>query len=245
MTHSAEPAATEPAGQPDTDRTARPGMSSAMRGLAPGLLLDVVLPLATYYVLTGLGTGTVAALLLSGLWPLASIALTVARTRRLDGFGLFILVSIGIGALTSALFDDARFVLLKDSAITGGIGVFFLVSLVVMPRPIMFYFGRRFGTDGSPAGLSRWDGYWANPVFRRGQRTMTVIWGLGFLAEAVVRIALGLTLPLDVMVGISAVLPFVVLAGLITWTITYAKRNATAARAAAADAGDDTKPIRD
>lgn len=215
---------------------ARGGFLAAMRGLVPSLFLDVALPLVTYYVLTGQGMGTVLALVLSGLWPLLSIVVTVIRRRRLEAFGLFILVCILIGAATSLLFHDARFVLLKDSAFTGTIGLFFLATMFAR-RPIMFYFGQKFGTDGSPEALARWDGYWTgNAVFRHGQQTMTVVWGLAFVAEALVRVALAFVVPLSIMVAISNIMPFVVVAALIFWTIGYARRNAAASRAAAAAA---------
>jgi hypothetical protein len=57
-------------------------------------------------------------------------------------------------------------------------------------------------------------------------------------AEALLRIVLAYRLSIDTMVVISNVLPYVVLAGLITWTITYGKRQARAAqgRVAAAQA---------
>lgn len=101
----------------------------------------------------------------------------------------------------------------------------------------MFYFGQRFGTDGTASGLARWDGYWtSNAVFRHGQRTMTVVWGLAFVAEALLRVALTFVVPLWAMVAISNVMPFVVLAALIYWTIAYARRNAAASKAAAAAA---------
>lgn len=207
-----------------------------MRGLIPSLVLDVALPLATYYVLASQGMDTVPALVLSGLWPLLSIVVTVVRRRRLEAFGLFVLVCILIGAATSLLFHDARFVLLKDSVFTGAIGVFFLATMLAR-RPIMFYFGQKFGTDGTPEALARWDGYWTgNAVFRRGQRTMTVVWGLALVAEALLRVALAFVVPLSAMVAISNIMPFAVIAALIFWTIGYGRRSAAASRAAAAAA---------
>lgn len=216
----------EPAGHREGSR----GFVDAMKGMLPSLVLDVLLPIVTYYVLSGRGMDPVLALVLSGVWPLASIVASLIRRRRLDEFGVFILVLIILGSLTSLLLHDPRLVLLKDSAFTGILGIVFLATLA-MKRPLTFYFGRKFGTDGSAAGIARWDGFWGDlSVFRRGQRIMTLVWGLALLAEALVRIPLVYVVPLDAMVAISNFLPFVVIAALIFWTISYGKRNATASK---------------
>jgi hypothetical protein len=60
--------------------------------------------------------------------------------------------------VTSLLFRDPTLLLLKDSAFTGIVGVVYLASLL-MRRPLMFYFSRRFATGGSQAALARWDGF--------------------------------------------------------------------------------------
>jgi hypothetical protein len=210
-----------------------PSRRQALLSLVPTMVVDVALPLATYYVLAGVGVPDLWALLLSGVWPVLSSVVSLVRHRRLDEFGVFILVVIVAGALSSVLFDDPRLLLLKSSVFTGVLGIAFLASLFGK-RPLMFYFGRRFGTDGSPAGLARWDGFWDDlSVFRRGQRTMTLVWGLTFVAEAVVRIPLVYLLPVSVGVAVSDILPFVVIAALVFWTVSFAKRNAAASKAQA------------
>lgn len=40
-----------------------------------------------------------------------------------------------------------------QSAVTGLFGLVLLISLL-LPRPVMFYFGRKFGTDGSREGVA-------------------------------------------------------------------------------------------
>lgn len=211
-----------------------PSRKQALLSLVPTMVVDVALPLATYYVLAAAGVPDLWALLLSGIWPVLSSVVSLVRHRRLDEFGVFILVVIVAGALSSVLFDDPRLLLLKSSVFTGVLGIAFLASLFAK-RPLMFYFGRRFGTDGSPEGLARWDGFWDDlSVFRRGQRRMTLVWGLTFVAEAVVRIPLVYLLPVSVGVAVSDILPFVVIAALVFWTVSFAKRNAAASKAQAA-----------
>jgi hypothetical protein len=107
--------------------------------------------------------------------------------------------------------------------VTGLFGVVLIGSLWA-PRPLMFYFGRKFATGGDPARVDWWNGLWQYPGFRRGQRILTLVWGGSFLAEAVVRILLGYTLPVSTMVVISSILPYVVLGLLIFGTVTYGRR---------------------
>lgn len=222
----------------DTTSADQPGRR-ALAGMMPGLLVDVALPIATYYVLAGSGLPAYWALLISGVWPAGKSVLSLIRQRRVDEFSVFILTLIVVGTLSSLLFRDPRLLLLKDSAFTGILGIVYLGSLL-MRRPLMFYFGRKFATDGSPAGLARWDGFWNDlSAFRRGQRVLTGVWGAALLAEALIRIPLTFVVPLNVMVAISNIMPFVVITTLIFWSISYGQRIRTRSRAQAADLAVD------
>jgi hypothetical protein len=76
----------------------------------------------------------------------------------------------------------------------------------------------------SPSHRSRISAIWQYPGFRHAQRLSTTVWGAGFLGEAILRVVLTSLLPVDVMVLITQILPLVVTAGLIAWTISYGKR---------------------
>src|SRR3954452_10293645 len=119
------------------------------------ILLSVVAPIVIYSMLTDRGVGHVPALIISGIGPVVDLVITMLVSRRVDEFSIFVLVLLVIGVVTSLLFDDPRLLLLKESAVTGLFGVVLLGSLLA-PRPLMFYFGRRFATGGrrrrSPGG---------------------------------------------------------------------------------------------
>jgi hypothetical protein len=141
-----------------------------------------------------------------------------------------------IGVVTSLLFDDPRLLLLKESAITGLFGLVLLGSLLA-PRPLMFYFGRRFAGGGQPERIAWWNGLWQYPGFRRSQRVLTAVWGSVLLVEAVLRGVLTYVLTTGTMVVVNNVVPPVVIALLVAFTVTYARRSqAKGARAAAAAA---------
>ncbi|MFC5822415.1 VC0807 family protein [Nonomuraea insulae] len=200
----------------------------------PTVLLGIVAPFVTYGILTDHGVSEVNALLISGVWPAAETGLYFALKRRVDEFGVMILVLLLLGALSMVAYNSTRLLFIKDSAITGVLGLAFLGSLA-LPRPLMFHLGRKFGTDGTPAGLARWNGMWELPGFRRAQYRLTVVWGAGFLLEAAVRVVLAFLLPTATMVLLNSVLPLVVVAALVTYTMSVGRRGR--ARMAAAQAG--------
>ncbi|MGW5684849.1 VC0807 family protein [Nonomuraea sp. NPDC003754] len=217
-----------------TQNKAQGGRGGAVLvNLVPSILFGVVLPFVTYGMLTDRGFAPVTALLLASLWPVGDLVLYLAVKRRVDEFGLMMLVLLLLGALSAVAYNTTELFFVKDSAITGLLGLTFLGSLALR-RPIMFYLGRKFGTDGTPEGLAAWNGLWQYPGFRRTQYLMTTVWGVSFLLEAIVRIPLTYVLPTATMLLVNNVLPIAVVAALVTWTIFMAKRGR--ARSAAATA---------
>jgi hypothetical protein len=194
------------------------------------IVLSVVAPILIYSMLTDRGVGEVPALIISGIGPVVDLVITMAVSRRVDEFSLIVLAFLVLSVLTSLLFDNPRLLLLKESALTGIFGLILLGSLLA-PRPLMFYFGRRFAAQGIPEKVAWWNGLWQYPGFRRTQRVLTLVWGVAWLAEAVLRGVLAFVVPVGTSVVINSVLPPVVTVLLIVFTITYAKRSQARARA--------------
>ncbi|MBT8163609.1 MULTISPECIES: VC0807 family protein [Arthrobacter] len=94
-----------------------------MRTLVRGLAWDVGLPLAVYYVLhLARATDWVALLAATGaagcrlLW-------SALKQHVLNPFAMLMVIIFGLGLVLSFLTGDPRFLLLKDSAITGGLAI--------------------------------------------------------------------------------------------------------------------------
>lgn len=226
-----------PSSATSTHERPRTTGATMIKALAPMVVVDVVLPLATYFLLRETGMGSFWAYLISGVWPLLKLIVGVARTRHVDAFSVLILIFIVLGAVTALVTGDVRTLLVRDSITTGGFGLVCLISLL-FARPLLFYIGRTFATDGSPAGYAWWNGLWQYPTFRSSQRVITAMWGIAYVAESILRIVLAYTIDnLDAVILIMNIVPFVVLAGLIFATIKIATRTregADARRAAAA-----------
>jgi intracellular septation protein A len=156
---------------------------SAIGGWLATIVVNIVLPTATYFALTQTThMADVLALLVSGIWPVLEIAYTVWRQRHVDEFSVFVLIGIVVGIITTVFSGSARAVFLKDSITTGLIGLIMLATLL-FGRPLTFYLGRRFATDGSQVQRAWWNGLWQYPHFRRLQRMLGAVWGVALLGE--------------------------------------------------------------
>jgi len=213
------------------DTPSRPGQGISLRAQLPSLVVNAVAPVVAYQGLTNLGVDSFTALASSAVFPVLGTGWSFARTRRPDIIGVVSLTFILVGVATSLVSGDPRFVLVKDSLMTGVFGVLGLGSLVLVPRPLMFYFGRQFSSAGDPARAAAFESMWQYPQFRAVIRVMTIMWGVGYVTEALVRVGLSFFLPIPVFLIISPLLAFAVTIGLISWTITYA-RTKTRRRAA-------------
>lgn len=215
--------------------TAETAPRQGMQGALPALLFSGILPFVTYQILTRHGVAAVPALSAGALFPVASTLLTWARTRRADVIGIISLCFITVSVATSLLSNNATFVLVKESFMTGLFGLAFLGSLAA-PRPLMFYLGRQFSTHGDPRAMAAWNARWAMPGFRSAIRRMNAIWGIVFVAEALVRVALVFVLPISLFLIVSQALAWAVIGFTIRWTLAYGKRmrERAAANAAAA-----------
>lgn len=167
-------------------------------------LFDLLAPVAVYYALRAAGFTELHALLLSALVPLARLLVDLVRGRRVDRLVLLVLALALVSAATTAATGSPEFLLAREGLITAVLGVVVLGSLA-RPRPVMYEVGRTVlaGAGHDPAP---WDARWADSaVFRRLWRTITVIWGIGLLGDAALRVVFALTLPVDLVPAVTTV----------------------------------------
>ncbi|HZZ45349.1 MAG TPA: VC0807 family protein [Pseudonocardia sp.] len=182
--------------------------------LVRSLFIEVGLPVVGYYGARLVGLGDYAALLVATVLSGARLAWVALRDRKLDPFALFMLVLFGAGLALTFVTGDARLLLVKDVATGALAGLLFLGSALI-GRPLTFYAAIRFA---GAAHADRIRAGWAHPLARRAFTRMTVVWGLGLLVDAAVRIAVIYLLPIDVAVGVSTVLMVITFGALIAWT---------------------------
>ncbi len=201
-----------------TPRVGRSRVSS----LAPIAVFDIAGPLVVYQLLRGNGHSVVTSLIISGAFPALGVLLTIMRDRHLDVIGVLVLIGISVGVGLGLASHDAKLVLLEGAVPTTIFALALLGSLLA-PRPLMFHFAQESMGRDTPKGREFAD-RWQYPGFRHAFRVMTVVWGVTYLAVAAAHIVIVETQSAGTALSISKVLPYVVLAILISWTILYAKR---------------------
>ncbi|MDL5157855.1 VC0807 family protein [Actinomycetospora termitidis] len=201
-----------------------PASSTGMRSSLRGLLADVGLPMGTYYGLHLLGVGDSTALLAATVAAGVRVGVVALRTRRLSAFAALMLGVYAIGLAASFVTGDPHLMLLKDSVGTAVVGIGFLVSLA-LDRPLLL--AAMEGMNPAKAVEAR-RAYEDMPGARRTIRGVTALWGVGLLAEAILRIPVVLALPISVGVAVSQLMTVVVIVGLVVvggiWVRTARRR---------------------
>jgi hypothetical protein len=176
------------------------------RSLAP-LLIDVGLPLGSYYLLRdAFGCSVVLSLALTSIIPAARTVGGIVTARRLNLLaGLMLAVNLaGIGV--SFATGDPRMMIAKDSGISSVIAVAILLS-VAARRPLMSAGLKPYMIKGSPARAAAWDRLSGGcDRFRRLELLFSAIWGIALLAECLARLVGAFTLPVATMVWLSSAL---------------------------------------
>jgi hypothetical protein len=208
--------------RPESGRAARD--RSRLQSLAMIAVFDIAGPLVAYSLLRSNGLSAVTSLVLSGVFPAFGVAINFVRDRRLDAIGVLVLAGIAVGTVLGLLSGNARLVLLEGSVPTAVFGVLCLGSLW-SSAPLMYRFASEFIGADTPRGrefeaLSQNTG----PVgrgFRHVFRVMTIVWGIGFLAEAAARVVIVELTSTGTAFAISKVMPYVVAGVLAAWTFAF------------------------
>ncbi|MEU6105601.1 VC0807 family protein [Streptomyces flaveolus] len=214
------------------------------------LLLDVGVPVGSYYLLEGaFGMSSVAALGWSSVVPVLRTGWGLSRHREVNGLPVLILLVSLAGLLLGFGTGDARLLLLKDSAISSVVGIVLLAS-VVTGRPMMTANLKPFLIKGDARREAAWDRLRReSPAFRRAELRFTGVWGTAFVAECAVRAVGAYTIPVDTMVWLGTVvmvatmvLAFVVSGALGAGPMAHMIAVAVAS-AAGPDSGPDSRPV--
>ncbi|MGW8554804.1 VC0807 family protein [Streptomyces tubercidicus] len=179
--------------------------TAARRRFALTLLCDVVLPVGLYYVLRGAGVDELLSLLISAAAPALSTGYSIVKQRRVDSVAVFVLAILVLAAIGSLISGSPRLALARGGWFTGLIALWILGSLYTS-RP----FAYRALKSLLPGKSEALEGFWRDrPHFRRVWRALTVLWGCGLLVDAVLRVIMAYTLPVDSVPALDGALYFV------------------------------------
>lgn len=184
------------------------------------VFFDIAAPLVAYNLLRSAGLSAVSALLLSGVFPAAGVAIGAARNRRLDVVGALVLAGIAVGTVLGLLSHSAWLVLVEGSVPTAVLGVTALGSLRAR-HPLLFSVVREFTGPDTAKGLEMTRLWHDEPLVRRDFRVITAVWGAGFLLEAGLRVVVAYNVSTGTALTISKAMPFVFAGILSVWTLAF------------------------
>ncbi|WP_433683828.1 VC0807 family protein [Nocardia sp. CA-119907] len=208
------------------ERTPQQKRAALRRHLGRQLLVELVLPLGGYYGLRAAGVDPWLALIAPALLIVPFLAYHAIRQRRIDMVALFTLTMIVVGTVMTLVTGDPRTLMVRDSWIFGVLGLWVLATLFTQ-FPFMRTAARTIVTVKiGEEGYRQWDARWdSDSRFRSQLRLLTAVWGTGFVLDALVRVALAYTLPVDSIPLVSTLQWLVVLAALIAFQNFYVTKH--------------------
>jgi hypothetical protein len=212
-----------------------------LRSVAMIAIFDIGGPLLLYNLLRSNGFSTVAALVLSGVFPAVGMIIGVIGHRRVDAVGVLVLAGIAAGAILGLVSHNPKLVLDEGSVSTGVFGLICLGSLAT-DRPMMYRFALEFIGPDTERGRE-FVALRQYKEFRRAFRVITVVWGTAYVIEAAARVLIVQNSSAGTALAVSKVTPYAVAAVLIAWTVGYGHlqrrqgERMAAAYTAAAEAG--------
>ncbi|AOY90922.1 hypothetical protein BKK79_03150 [Cupriavidus sp. USMAA2-4] len=168
--------------------------------------------------------GMAGALYASAVPPVAWSAMEFARTRRVDAVSAVVLLGIGLSLAAMMLGGSPRLLLLRESLVSGVVGIVFLLSLGCR-RTLVFYLARATFARESADGHVRFESLWQERAsLRVALRQITLVWGLGLTGENLLRAWLAWHWPIERYLVLSPLIGYALYGGLIAWTLWCRER---------------------
>lgn len=191
---------------------------ASIRALLPTLTFDIVGTMGVYYLLLPhFGSTSIWPILGASLVPVISNVFNFVRRHSFDVVGIIVLIGLLIGVIPAVFGGSQRLLLVRESFVTGLLGVVLLVS-ALRHHPIGYYVIREFLTANEALPHERWDILWKCGYFRHTVRGITVGWGALLLGEFVLRAFMALRMNVAFVLGAGPlfVTILLLLAGLAT-----------------------------
>jgi hypothetical protein len=192
------------------------------------LLFDIALNAIVPFILYRLSKHYVSpseptALAVAAVFPLSKSIFDLLRHKQFDPISLVVLLGIVTSGIALLFGGSPRILLVRESIFTGVFGVACFVSLL-LPRPMMFYFGRHFVAGDDARKRERFNASWELPQVRLANRLITIVWGTVYVGELIVRVVLIYTLPAQLVLVFSPLLIGGLTVFTIIWTFGYVRR---------------------
>lgn len=187
-------------------------MSVIINGVIPVILYNIFLPYFT----------NITALLIATSVPLADNLIFILKYRKIDAFALFMLTGFVLSIVAFFIGGSEKLILLRESFVTGVLGLVFIVSLL-FSKPLIYHFAIKFMAGNTNSNQQTFLDGWNQPYFRFVLRLMTAVWGLALVGEAIIRIILVYKLSVSSFLAFSQLTFYLILGITILWTVFYRK----------------------
>lgn len=178
----------------------------SIQALLPTLAFDIAGTMALYYLLVHFYGGTsIWPVLGASLVPVISNVYNFVRRHSLDIVGLIVLVGLIVGVIPALFGGSQRLLLVRESFVTGLIGVVLIVSALIR-KPLGFIIVKEFLTANEALPDERFEVLWRSRPFRRGIRRMTIGWGALLVGEFVLRAYMALKMNVAFVLGAAPLL---------------------------------------
>lgn len=180
------------------------------------LVINGLIPWGVYVWLSPY-VGGLTALSIATLIPLIDNVFYFAKQRSIDVFGGLMLLTFVLSFVMIWLGGSEKILLLRESMITGVVGIIFLGSLWV-GKPLIYHIASRFST------VSNIEQKWQYPYFRKVMRNMTLIWGVLLVLEAGTKIVMVYELSVMQVLALSSIVFYSFIGAAIGATILYRRK---------------------
>ena len=167
--------------------------------------------------------GDVGALMASSGPPILWSLVEFARHRKVDALSILVLAGIGLSLLAFLGGGSVKLLQLREKLVTVAVGAVFLGSALI-GKPLIYQLARATSQRRSPSEAAQIEALRDVPMFRRTMTLMTVVWGVGLLADAAVSVVLVLALPIATYLLVGPFIGYGTMGSLGLWTWWYARR---------------------
>ncbi|GGP23622.1 VC0807 family protein [Silvimonas iriomotensis] len=198
---------------------------SLLQRIKPGVVVEILVNFILPWLVYNQSLprwGEHNALLASALPPVIWSAVGLIRHRRLDAMSALVVAGILLSLGAVMLGGSPSLMLMRESLITGAIGLVFLVS-ALLRRPLTYYLAQAALAREPGFSKARFEQLFidANGRVAGWMTLMALVWGGGLLAETVLRLWLVKVIPVAQFLLVAPWISYGIYGALAGWTWWY------------------------
>jgi hypothetical protein len=197
-------------------------MNRQMLNLAPELAVNFLGPWVVFELMDK-SYGDTNAVIASALPALAWSIFGLAHTRRVDALSTVVLAGILLTLVATLLGGGPRLLQIRESVVTGLIGVVFLMTLG-SERPLIYHLARATFARQSPESALRLEHFVTTPNGAVFIRRLTIFWGTGLIVQTAILVWLVFVWPIGRYLLLSPAIGYGLLGLMVLLTLWYCRR---------------------